>query len=431
MKTLQEQYNTIKTGKGDKNQFLKQARLLFPEYFNQYTNYDNAVSTLKSKQIINETAGGVVSKGFDIFDWKKILAEETKAVEKETSKEVLDDQKNNYDNKDMKNADNVNFNEIMKGFYCEMKDEKNKDKTGDELKAMVVKNLAKDPLFYTKNGEFGVKDLGYTTEAPGLGEPKEPKGKHKSSGYGDLKEGYDSKAGLSKKEQDKISDLSKEEKKALNDDLTDAMSDINNQDFKDKASYAKTMKAAKTKVYKKHNILQENTDKYEDVLKGKDSEEAEAYLQDQGLSRGQIEAILRQYYPKEFVKETTSEQKLRSLIRNVIQEELNKEDYKTKLRDLERPHTKDKKALEDIIDIYNSQIQGLDSIKKNINEGSININGKTVKTYTQNGDTSYNVTYDDGTKDIIYVNNDGWDEINQLHRNAIGDDAYRKQFNKN
>jgi len=142
MKTLQEQYNAIKTGKGDKNQFLKQARLLFPEYFNQYTNYDNAVSTLKSKQIINEAAGGVVSKGFDIFDWKKILAEETKAVEKETSKEVLDDQKNNYDNKDMKNADNVNFNEIMKGFYCEMKDEKNKDKTGDELKAMVVKNLA-------------------------------------------------------------------------------------------------------------------------------------------------------------------------------------------------------------------------------------------------------------------------------------------------
>ena len=32
----------------------------------------------------------------------------------------------------------------------------------------------------------GVKGLGYTTEAPGLGTPKEPKGKYKSSGYGDL-----------------------------------------------------------------------------------------------------------------------------------------------------------------------------------------------------------------------------------------------------
>jgi hypothetical protein len=66
--------------------------------------------------------------------------------------------KNSYDNSDMKNADNVNFNEIMKGFYAEMRDEKKTlVKTGDEIKAMVVKNLAKDPLFYTKDGMFGVK----------------------------------------------------------------------------------------------------------------------------------------------------------------------------------------------------------------------------------------------------------------------------------
>jgi hypothetical protein len=60
-----------------------------------------------------------------------------------------------------------------------------------ELKDIVFKNLAKDPIYYTKNGQFGVKDLGYVTEAPGLGEPKEPKGKYKSSGYGDLKEGVE------------------------------------------------------------------------------------------------------------------------------------------------------------------------------------------------------------------------------------------------
>ena len=186
--TLQEHYYAIKSGKGNKDQFLKQARNLFPEYFNQYTDFDTATNVLKSKQIISEAAGGVVSKGFDIFDWKKILAEEAKAEEKETSKEVLDDQKNAYNNSDMKNADNVNFNEIMKGFYAEMRDEKNAGKTGDEIKAMVVKNLAKDPLFYTKDGMFGEKGVGYTDEAPALGVPKEPKGKYKSSGYGDLKE---------------------------------------------------------------------------------------------------------------------------------------------------------------------------------------------------------------------------------------------------
>ena len=184
--TLQEHYNAIKNGKGNKSQFLKQARHLFPQYINQYSDFDSATNVLKSKQIISEAAGGVVSKGFDIWDWKKILAEETKSVEKNTSKEVTDRQAHAYDNKDMKNADNVNFNEIMKGFYAELRDEKNNGKTGDEIKAMVVKNLAKDPLYYTKNGEFGTKGVGYTTEAPGLGEPKEPKGKHKSSGYGDL-----------------------------------------------------------------------------------------------------------------------------------------------------------------------------------------------------------------------------------------------------
>jgi len=74
------------------------------------------------------------------------------------------------------------------GYYAEMKDPKNADKTMQELKDMVFKNLSKDPIFYTKDGQFGVKGLGYTVDAPGLGEPKEAKGKYKASGYGDLNE---------------------------------------------------------------------------------------------------------------------------------------------------------------------------------------------------------------------------------------------------
>jgi len=181
MKTLQEHYNAIKNGKGNKDQFLKQARQLFPQYLNQYSDFNTATNVLKSKQIISENiAGGVVTKGFNIFDWKKILAEEAKAEEKETSKEVKDAQKYAYNNTDMKNADNINFNEIMKGFYAELKDPKNHDKTSEEIKAMVVKNLAKDPLFYTKDGEFGVKGIGYTDEAPGLGKNTQPTSKNAS-----------------------------------------------------------------------------------------------------------------------------------------------------------------------------------------------------------------------------------------------------------
>jgi len=185
--TLQEHYNSIVGGKGNKAQFLKQARHLFPQHITNLLDFDTTVNVLKSKQIISEnTIGGVVSKGFNIVDWKKVLAEETKAVEKNVSKEVEDYRKNAYNNADMKNADNVNFNEIMKGFYLELKNPKNHDKTVDELKDIVVKNLAKDALHYTKDGMFGVEGVGFTDEAPSLKQPVEPKGKHKSSGYGDL-----------------------------------------------------------------------------------------------------------------------------------------------------------------------------------------------------------------------------------------------------
>ena len=184
--TLQEQFNAIKNGKGNKVQFLKQARSLFPQYLNQYSDYNTSVNVLKSKQIINEAVGGVVTKGFNITNWKQIFEAEAKAEEKTTSKEAADANKNAYQPSNVKNADNINFNEILKGYLAELGDVKNAGKTGDELKEIAVKNLAKDPLFYTKNGEFGIKGVGYTTEAPGLGEPKEAKGKHKSSGYGDI-----------------------------------------------------------------------------------------------------------------------------------------------------------------------------------------------------------------------------------------------------
>jgi hypothetical protein len=76
----------------------------------------------------------------------------------------------------------------MKGYYCEMKDPKNINKTEGQLRDIVLKNLAKDPIYYTKNGMFGEKGVGVEMDVPGLGKPKELKGKYKSSGYGDLKE---------------------------------------------------------------------------------------------------------------------------------------------------------------------------------------------------------------------------------------------------
>jgi hypothetical protein len=68
-----------------------------------------------------------------------------------------------------------------------MKDPKNVDKTIDELKEIVRKNLEKNPSFYVENAAFGIKGIGYTKEAPGLGEGNQLKENTKSSGYGDIK----------------------------------------------------------------------------------------------------------------------------------------------------------------------------------------------------------------------------------------------------
>jgi hypothetical protein len=195
-KTLQTQYNLIKEGKGDKAYFLKSAYRLFPDMLSQTNTFEDTTRILKNRGVISEGIGGLVTTGKK-QDWHAIFNEnmaalkeekEAKAEEKETTKEVTDMATRGYDYKDEKNYDNVFGQEFLKGYYTEMKDPKNADKDVEELRAIVAKNLAKDTNHYVKDGQFGVKGLGYKTEAPGLGTPKEPKGKFKSSGYGDLKE---------------------------------------------------------------------------------------------------------------------------------------------------------------------------------------------------------------------------------------------------
>ena len=192
--TLQEQYNLIKEGKGNKQQFFKSVRHLFPDLVTPINTYDDTVRILKNRGIITEGIGGVVTKG-KTPDWHAIFkeniteaAKEAKAEEKETTKEVTDMATRGYDYKDTKNYDNIFGEEFLKGYYTEMKDPKNEGKHVEELRQIVAKNMAKDISHYVKNGQFGTKGIGYTVDAPGLGEPKEAKGKHKSSGYGDLKE---------------------------------------------------------------------------------------------------------------------------------------------------------------------------------------------------------------------------------------------------
>ena len=228
-KTLQTQYNLIKEGKGNKEVFLKEAKRIFPNYIPNAATFNQAEIILSQKSIISETVWGVTTGRDEKPDWfaifnenmseskgddevkalekeaskynkndvrykelqKKIgdlkyqkdyalsgskaaekfsesLNEEAKAEEKKTSKEVTDLEEKNFDYKDKKNIDNVYGEQFLKGYYCEMKNPKNEEKTVEELKSIVAKNLAKDQLHYVKAGQFGEEGVGYTDELPGL-----------------------------------------------------------------------------------------------------------------------------------------------------------------------------------------------------------------------------------------------------------------------
>jgi hypothetical protein len=200
MKTLQQEYQLIKEGKGNKDHFLKVARNMFPEYIAHGNDYNSAIAILKSKSLLSEAIGGVVTQPATQPDWFKIFNEKIEEAvgvkdKKEygdqntfdkIDKDVQADLDHNFDNKDPKNIDNLYGQSFLLGYLTEMGDPKNAKKTVDELKAIVAKNMAKDINYYHTNASFGIKGIGYKIEAPGLGEPKAPKGKYKSSGYGDL-----------------------------------------------------------------------------------------------------------------------------------------------------------------------------------------------------------------------------------------------------
>tara|TARA_B100001175_G_C19495302_1_gene634913 strand:+ start:897 stop:2153 length:1257 start_codon:yes stop_codon:yes gene_type:complete len=76
------------------------------------------------------------------------------------SNEVENIESHNYDySPKVDNINNVNAQEMMNGVYCEVKNDPQLSLS--EAQAKAIKNLAGDPLYYVKNGMFGVEGLGY------------------------------------------------------------------------------------------------------------------------------------------------------------------------------------------------------------------------------------------------------------------------------
>lgn len=189
MKTLQEQYNSIKKGKGSKEIFLKEAKAKFPNMIRNAATFEETTKILKNRSVIAEALGGVVelqainqieARAEESWEtkYKNFLAEEAKAVEKKATKEVEEAETAAYDYTDVKSLDNQIGVEVQEGIYFEAK--QNPDKSIDEIKEIVAKNLAKDQLHYKKNAAFGVEGLGLEEM-----KSEEVSGKHKESGYSD------------------------------------------------------------------------------------------------------------------------------------------------------------------------------------------------------------------------------------------------------
>lgn len=386
MRTLQEQFNLINEGKGHKDVFLKSARRLFPEYITNFATYNEAVKILKQKSVLVEAAGGVVTqRTFDPFQTfnqfvseastqenpikapKATGAYDTKAVNTKLSKEVEINQKETgYDNTNKDIIDNVYGQAFLEGYYAEMKDPKNEDKSVDQLKEIVRKNLAKSPTYYAENAAFGIKGIGYTKDAPGLGEPKAPKGKYKSSGYGDLKESYDYETqkdlkalaqdsnklkdsnevkkaakfiGMNADDEDELGRLTKAYAKKHEITDSEAITHIIDQAytiFKSRFSEMNEgLKKAFNKKLRESEINANPYSLYKSHPKFKEAEQAIAKALKTATKREDVENILKNYREagaddtasREAIfavfNKKLNESKLRSLVRNLIKEELN------------------------------------------------------------------------------------------------------------
>lgn len=127
-------------------------------------NTDESINTLKDSE-------GISADSKAKFEGKGFQA----SYKVDKTLENIDS--HNYDyNTTVENINNVNGEELLKGVQLETS--YNSELTLDEAKELVIKNLAKDPLHYVKEGQFGVKGLGYT-EA----KTQKADGKHAASGY--------------------------------------------------------------------------------------------------------------------------------------------------------------------------------------------------------------------------------------------------------
>lgn len=209
MKTLQEQYNLIQEGKGNTEIFLKSAKQQFPKLVRNAADLNETISKLKSRNVISENLMGLDTRPEESWETK------FKNFLKEAKKEELN--QNQYDYTDKKNLDNQIAQEVLNGIEFEA--QKSPEKNIEEIKSIVSKNLAKDPLYYMNNAFQGIEGLGVKQE-----EAMQASGDHACSGYGEK---------LSKLVKESLSNSSKDpinENMSLVDYMNQVLTELNEEE---------------------------------------------------------------------------------------------------------------------------------------------------------------------------------------------------------
>lgn len=179
MENLNKIYQLVLEGTYNKEYFLKNARYKHPEYITPHTTFNDAVTILKGKSIITESANySNVNVQLNYFDTFKQKLNEAKVEEKETSKEVTDLKNKARVFEDQNTLEVLYSQQFLTGFYSEMKKDKNMNKTVNQIKEIVLKNLIKNKSYYTENDKYGVEGL----KATKAKEPEEVPSKTRHQG---------------------------------------------------------------------------------------------------------------------------------------------------------------------------------------------------------------------------------------------------------
>jgi len=137
MKSIKQQYIDLREGNMTQANFMRNLRMTLPQYVTNLSSFEDSVQILKNKGILTEADTSSEGK------WKTVTGKDLYAHFKE--------------------IDNLNLNgqEVLVGIDFEM--QKNQELTKAEAAKIVIKNLKKNPIYYTAEDMSNVEgyEIGY------------------------------------------------------------------------------------------------------------------------------------------------------------------------------------------------------------------------------------------------------------------------------